>query len=103
MDDVGTVVRQRDEVRAERDELREAARNLVSILVATGGGRQCSVCFALATVADPAPHGGSCFRCDKHATPPSGEWEEDPQKSYPTHAAAALRRLQELVGELIKP
>lgn len=51
---------------------------------------------ALATVADPAPHGGSYFRCDKHARAPTGEWEDDPQQSYPTHAAAALRRLQEL-------
>lgn len=86
-----------EDVVEQRDEMRDAARNLLSILVASGGGRQCSTCFALATVADPAPHGGSYFRCDKHARASTGEWEDDPQQSYPTHAAAALRRLQELI------
>lgn len=82
-------------------ELREAAGNLVSILVASGGGRECSTCYALATVADPLPRGGSVFRCEKHARPPLSEWEDDPQRSCPTHAAAALRRLRTLVE--VKP
>ncbi len=98
---VAAVVAQRDAARAELEEMREAAKDLVDTLVSSNGGRQCSVCFSLATVAVPAPYGGSYFRCDKHAEGRSAqdEGEEGSQKASSTRAAAPLRHLQTLIDK----
>lgn len=95
---LAVIEQERDEARRGRDELREASRELLDILAAREGGRQCNDCYALATVADPLPRGGFTFHCDKHARPPAEEWEDDPQESHPTKSAQSLHRLRSLIG-----
>lgn len=94
--ELSTLLLERDHHAAEAKALREAAEALVDTLTSNGGGRECSRCFALATVGEPLPRGGSIFRCDRHASPPDPG--DDAQDPCPTKVAAPLRALRALLG-----
>lgn len=101
---------ERDEARAEIDRLKaerdhqqkraEALEGAARALVADldKEARQCGKCYALATVAQGLPRGGFVFHCDKHATPLSAGWQDDPREDYPTNVVAPLRALRALLG-----
>jgi hypothetical protein len=84
-------------LKVERDEMRSAARALLAEL--DKEARSCGKCYRLATVAEGLPRGGFVFACDKHATPPSTEWQDDPCQNYPTNVAAPLRTLRALLAD----
>lgn len=93
------------ELEAEIQKMRKAARALVDTLTSNGGRRPCGNCYALATVAEPLPRGGSVYRCDKHASPPMTEQEREFDRTYgdnlgdgrPTVVSEPLRALRALL------
>lgn len=95
--ELSTLLLERDHHAAEAKALREAAEALVDTLTSNGGGAHpCGACYALATVGEPLPRGGSIFRCDKHASPPDPG--DDAPPPYATKVAAPLRALRALLG-----
>lgn len=86
---------ERDHQQQRADALEDAARALVADL--DKEARQCGKCYALATVAQGLPRGGFVFHCDKHATPLSAGWQDDPREDYPTNVVAPLRALRALL------
>ena len=86
-----------ERLKVEGGVLREAARVLLVEL--DKEARQCGKCYALATVAQGLPRGGFVFHCDKHATPLSAGWQDDPREDYPTNVAAPLRALRALLTD----
>lgn len=78
----------------ERDELRYEASDLVLSLEREG--RPCGTCYSIATWAEPLPHGGSAYRCDRHHKH-DGPDEEGLSPSE-TRVAAPLRKLRKMLG-----